>query len=231
MNLIPLYLFVAMFWALFDQTASSWVLQAKSMDRMVFGWEVLPAQLQAINPILVMLFIPLFSFVIYPVLGKYVRLTPLRKIGFGLFLTVPAFAIPAWIEMRIESGASPHIIWQFWSYVLITAAEILVSITALEFSYTQAPKRMKSFVMGLYLLSVSLGNFFVARVNHFIQNPDGTSKLTEVQYYLFFTGCMLATALVYVVFSQFYRGQTFIQDDELSEEIMAEAEEEGTTGT
>ncbi|MCA8986150.1 MAG: MFS transporter, partial [Planctomycetaceae bacterium] len=47
LNLVPLYLFVAMFWALFDQTASSWVLQAKDMNRMIFGWNVDPSQLQA----------------------------------------------------------------------------------------------------------------------------------------------------------------------------------------
>jgi len=243
LNLIPLYFFIAMFWALFDQTASAWVIQAQSMNRLVGGWEVQPSQLQAINPVLVMIFIPLFSYVIYPMMGKFFTVTPLRKIAIGLFLTVPAFALPAWLEMRIAAGETPHIIWHFWAYVLITAAEIMVSITSLEFSYTQAPKRMKSFIMGLYLLSVSLGNFFVAGVNHYIQNEDGTSKLTEVQYYQFFTVCMLVTAVLFVIFAQFYRGKTYIQDEELAMEaehrlddyqddvIDKQVDEEGTTGT
>ena len=55
-----IYLFVAMFWALFDQTGSSWVLQAQKMDRMIAGYEVLPSQIQAANPLLIMLLIPLF---------------------------------------------------------------------------------------------------------------------------------------------------------------------------
>ena len=46
-RLTILYLFVAMFWALFDQTASSWVLQAEKMDRTLFGIQVLSSQLQA----------------------------------------------------------------------------------------------------------------------------------------------------------------------------------------
>ncbi|WP_237228775.1 POT family MFS transporter [Rubinisphaera sp. JC750] len=234
LNLTPLYIFIAMFWALFDQTASAWVLQAKEMDRVVLGQEILPDQLQAINPILVMLFIPLFSYVIYPFMGKFFEVTPLKKIGMGLFLTIAAFALPAWIEMRIAAGETPHIIWQFWSYALITAAEIMVSITGLEFSYTQAPKRMKSFVMGFYLLSVSLGNIFVAAVNHFIQDENGQSTLSNVEYYWFFTGCMAVTAVLYVIFSQFYRGNTYIQDEELAADagvIHAKAEDEGTTGT
>jgi POT family proton-dependent oligopeptide transporter len=236
-NLIPLYLFIAMFWALFDQTSSAWVQQAQSMDRMMFGQEILASQLQAINPILVMIFIPLFSFVIYPVTERFFKLTPLRKIGIGLFLTVPAFALPAWLQMQIEAGHQPHIIWQFWCYVIITAAEVMVSITSLEFSYTQAPRKMKSFIMGLYLLSVSLGNLFVAGVNHFIQNKDGSSKLTEVEYYWFFTACMLETAVIYLFFARFYRGQSYIQNDdaqldELNRQILEDrASTEGTTGT
>jgi POT family proton-dependent oligopeptide transporter len=49
-RLCLIYVFVAMFWALFDQTGSSWVLQAQHMDRVILGLEVLPAQIQAANP-------------------------------------------------------------------------------------------------------------------------------------------------------------------------------------
>ena len=44
-------------------------------------------------------------------------------------------------------------------------------ITALEFSYKQAPLRMKSFIMALYLLSISTGNLFTALVNDFMVEP------------------------------------------------------------
>ena len=74
-RLCVIYLFVAMFWALFDQTGSAWVLQAQQMDRMLFGVEILPAQIQAANPLLVMLLIPLFAYVVYPALHRVWRLT------------------------------------------------------------------------------------------------------------------------------------------------------------
>jgi POT family proton-dependent oligopeptide transporter len=224
-NLIPLYVFVAMFWALFDQTASAWVLQAEQMDRVILDtqiagrtvyWEVLSSQLQAANPILVMILIPLFSYGLYPFLGRFFEVTPLRKVGIGLFLTVPAFALPAWIEARITAGEHPAIAWQILAYVIMTAAEVLVSITTLEFSYTQAPRRMKSFIMGLYFLSIALGNLFTAQVNSYIaeQQRQGVEFLAGANYYWFFAGCMLATAMLYVVFSQFYRGLTYIQQEE-----------------
>ncbi|MDH3818604.1 MAG: MFS transporter, partial [Myxococcales bacterium] len=96
-KLFILYTFIAMFWALFDQQGSAWVLQAARMDRhFIVDWD--PSQAQWLNPALVLLFIPLFNRVIYPAFGRIWPLTPLRKISLGLFLTVPAFLLPAWLE-------------------------------------------------------------------------------------------------------------------------------------
>jgi POT family proton-dependent oligopeptide transporter len=223
-NLIPLYLLIAMFWCLFDQTQSAWIHQAKEMNRFLYDfesfgqqwrWEVLPSQIQAINPILVMLFIPIFTYLVYPLMGRFFTVTPLRKIGIGLFVTVPSFMLTGWIEWRLDHGEQPYIGWQILAYVIITAAEIMISITAIEFSYTQAPKKMKSFIMGLFLLSVALGNFFTAYVNRVIvaETKKGNTLLDGANYYWFFTALMLLTAVAYVIWSQFYRGQKYIQGE------------------
>ena len=170
-RLCVIYIFVAMFWALFDQSSSAWVLQADKMDRNLFGLEWLPSQIGAINPVMIMTFIPIFTWLIYPALNRVFPLTPLRKIAIGFFVAVPSFLIPAWIETQIAGGELPNIIWQIAAYVVLTAAEVFISITALEFSYTQAPQKMKSLILGFFLMSVSIGNLFTAGVNHFIQNP------------------------------------------------------------
>ena len=204
-KLASIYAFIAVFWALFEQTGSSWILQAQKMDRLVFGFELLPSQIQAANPLLIMLLVPLFSYVIYPCLTRFFVLTPLRKMTIGLFLTVIAFAIPGAIQMQLDKGLSPHITWQLLAYVLLTSAEVMVSITCLEFSYTQAPKTMKSFVMAFYFLSVAIGNLFTSAVNFFIQNDDGTSKLAGADYYWFFTGLMFITAVLFLFVSLRYK--------------------------
>ena len=222
-RLFVIYLFVAMFWALFDQTGSAWVLQAEKMDRNFLGFEWLSSQIQAINPIMILLFVPIFDYVIYPMINKVFPLTPLRKISIGFFLTVPAFLLPAWIESQIVAGETVNIAWQLGAYVIMTAAEVMVSITCLEFSYTQAPKKMKSFIMATYLLSVSLGNIFVSIVNTFIQNEDGSSKLEGAEYYYFFAGCMLITAIAFIPYAMIYKGKTYIQgDDDLEKKDPAE---------
>ncbi|MBB22545.1 MAG: MFS transporter [Roseibacillus sp.] len=179
-KLFILFLFVAMFWSLFDQTASRWIFQAQEMDRTFLGVEWLESQIQAVNPVLILTFIPLFTFILYPRLGRVVKLTPLRKIGAGLFLMAGAFALSSTIQGWIDAGQRPSIGWQILAYGLLTAAEVLVSIVALEFSYTQAPRTMKSLVLGLFLFAVSLGNLFTAAVNRYIQVGSPSTEIMTV---------------------------------------------------
>lgn len=208
-----IYSFVAVFWALFDQTGSTWVLQAESLNRNWLGMEWLSSQIQAINPIMILLFVPLFSYVIYPALGKVMDLSPIKKINLGFFLAVPSFVIIGLVQSWIDAGQTPSIGWQIGAYAILTAAEVLVSITCLEFSYTQAPNSMKSLIMGFFMLSVSLGNIFTAGVNAFIQNPDGTSKLEGASYFYFFAGIMLATAVLFILVTIFYKPKEYLQEE------------------
>ncbi|MDH5527083.1 MAG: POT family MFS transporter [Nitrospirota bacterium] len=214
LKLSVIYAFVAMFWALFDQTGSAWVLQARHMDRVVFGFELLPAQIQAVNPLLVMVLIPLFSYGVYPAIERVFPLTPLRKIGIGLFVAAAAFLVPTLVQRAIDGGAMPHIGWQVAAYVLLTCAEVMVSITCLEFSYTQAPARMKSFVMAFFMLSIAAGNLFTGAVNFLIRRDDGTVLLAGADYYWFFTGLMLATALAFIGVARLYTGKTYLHAEE-----------------
>ncbi len=215
LKLSVLYLFIAMFFALYDQTGAAWVLQAEKMDRKILFWEVKSSQIQAVNPLLIMLMIPLFTYAVYPAINKIIRLTPLRKIGIGLFLTTLSFAISAWAEILIGRDLSykPTVLWQVLAFVVITMAEVMVSITCLEFSYTQAPKKMKSLVMGIFYLSVTFGNVFTAGVNYFVQNPDGSTKLKGADYYWFFTAMMLLSTVMFSIYAVFYREKTYIQDE------------------
>ena len=204
--------FVMIFWALWQQNFSSWILQAEKMDRHFLGVEWLSSQIQTVNPIFILIMLPVFSYWLYPFVEKFVRLTPLRKIGAGLFVTAASFFIVAIIQTRIDAGARPNIIWQIWAFVVLTAGETLVSPTHLEFSYTQGPVKLKSLIMCTYLLAVSLGNAFTAVVNWVIQNPDGTVKLQGTSYFMFFVWVMLGTAVLFAIVTPFYKGRTYLQD-------------------
>ncbi len=180
-KLCLLYLFVAIFWSLFDQSSSSWVLQAENMDLNWMGITWLPSQVQALNPILILTFIPLFSYVLYPLVDRVFLLNPIRKIAIGLFIAVISFVLIAIAQMKIDAGGTPSISWQVIAFVVLTAAEVMVAIVSLEFSYTQAPRTMKSFVMSLWLFGVAFGNQVTARINDVIQIDDPVAEVKATQ--------------------------------------------------
>ncbi len=215
-RLAIVFAFVPVFWALWDQSAGSeWTVQAKSLDLNFYGFKFLAEQVQVVNGIFVLAFIPLFNYLIYPMISRVFPLTPLRKIGLGLFTTAASFVPIWWLQAQIDAGAHPNVGWQLLAYALLTAGEVMVSITGLEFAYTQAPNKMKSFVMALWLLAVSLGNQFTSIINFLVpwlgkhgMNMEGAS------FFRFFTLFMLATAVLFVFVSKYYKGEMHIQHSE-----------------
>jgi len=211
LKLSIIYIFIAIFWSLFDQTGSTWVLQAENLNRNWLGIDWYSSQIQSINPIMILIFAPLFSYYLYPKLNKITHLTDLKKISIGLFLAVPSFIIIGFIEKWIELGYTPSIGWQVFAYMILTASEVLVSITCLEFSYTQAPNFMKSLIMGFFLLSVSIGNIFTVWINNFMIINNITYSQS---YYNFYAFLMLITALIFLLVVKFYRPNYYINSEE-----------------
>lgn len=190
LRIMSIFLFVSIFWALFDQHGSSWIRQAQMMNLKVGNFELLASQIQSLNPILVMLLIPLMA-------GLFSKFKPLFKMSLGMAIASLAFVSVALIQQRLDSGTQLHVLWQLLPYTLITIAEVLVSVTGLEFAYTQAPKRMKSTVMGFWLLTVAFGNMLVAFTAHF-------SHLALVDFFWVFAGLMAVFALMFSLRAYFY---------------------------
>jgi POT family proton-dependent oligopeptide transporter len=210
-RLAVIFSFVAIFWSLWDQSGGRWVLQGEKMNLHFMGITWLSSQIQAVNAIMVLLFIPLFQYVIYPAINRVFPLNPLRKIGLGIFVSGVSFICSAVIEAQLSAGAQPNIGWQLPGYALLTAAEIMVSITALEFAYTQAPQRMKSVIMSLYLLSISAGNLVTAAVNFAISRLN--LRLEGANYYLFFTALAMLASIIFVFFARRYTEKSYLQDE------------------
>jgi POT family proton-dependent oligopeptide transporter len=156
---------IPVFWALWDQKGSTWIVQATQMDLNVGPWKLAASQLMALNPLLVMLIIPLNNFLVYPAMERAgVALTPLRRMAAGMAITGLSFAAVGLLQARIDSGATLSVLWQSIPYVLLTVGEVLVSTTGLEFAYTQAPRQMKGTIMSFWNLTVTVGNLFTAGI-------------------------------------------------------------------
>ena len=211
-KLSSIFIFVSFFWCLFDQTGSSWILQAEKMDRNFLGIEWLSSQVIAANPIMILLFTPLFFYYLYPQINKFIDLNSINKIIIGFFLTAISFLIITIIQYWIDSGQTVNIGWQILAYAVLTSGEIFVSITCLEISYTHAPKKLKSILVSLFLLSIALGNIVTSIVNFYNVRSDGSLILDQTNYFLFFTILMLVVTLIFIPISRNFKKKIYLQD-------------------
>lgn len=104
LKVLVLYIPLPIFWALYDQQGSGWTFQAVRMDGNIGFYTILPDQMQVINPFLILGFIPLFSYVVYPMFAKCNFLkTPLQRMVCGGFLAAVAFGISALVSLALEA--------------------------------------------------------------------------------------------------------------------------------
>ena len=271
LRIIVVFSMVSVFWALFDQHASTWVEQARAMTltltvpRLVWSWWLVPAvfvaavfggfwlyrwvsnralsaaltrgffyllgiwgagvviaqlvaggtteiallatQISALNPLMVMIIIPLLNaFVYLPFERRGRPLPPLLRMTVGMFLASLAFVTVAMLQARIQAvgPGHVHVLWQIIPYLLMTTAEVLISVTGLEFAYTQAPRAMKSTIMGFWLLCVTFGDVLVAFL-------APLQRLSLATFFWVFAGLMAAAAAVFALLAATYKGRSYLQ--------------------
>ena len=209
---------VTPFWSLFDQKASTWVLQGNAMrvPHEAWWWPSWlvrePAQMQAVNPLLVMVLIPFNNVVVYPLLRRLgYEPTALRRMGWGIALSGLAWVGAGLIQLHIDAGNSTSLAWQILPYALLTTAEILVSATALEFAYSQATAAMKGVIMAFWYLSVTFGNLWVLLTNAAVRNESVTARIAATGFgenaflMFFFAAFATAAAVVFALYARRYQ--------------------------
>lgn len=201
--ILCVFALVPPFWALFDQSTSTWVMQGARMEPwVVFGFTVGPEQMQSANPALVMILVPILTLGVYPLVGRLA--TPLRRMGTGMVLGAISFLIVGWLQQRLEAGETLSLAWQILPYVVLTLGEVLISVTGLEFAFTEAGKTMKSTIMSFWLLTVAFGNLMVSWITKLGGGDDPGAAVSSGRFY-FYAMLTLGVAAAFVVASMLYR--------------------------
>ncbi|XP_031358665.1 solute carrier family 15 member 1-like [Photinus pyralis] len=92
------------FWSLFDQQGSRWTFQASRMDGSALGSQILPDQMQVINPAIVLVLIPIFDRLLYPLLNRiHVLECPLHRMAVGGIIAGAAFLSAGILELVLET--------------------------------------------------------------------------------------------------------------------------------
>ncbi len=201
--ILGVFALVPPFWSLFDQTNSTWVLQGKQMISFsLFGFKIGPEEMQSANPLLVMILVPLLTLLVYPHLGKWA--SPLRRMSYGMFLAAFSYVIVAGLQQRLEAGAQLSIAWQLLPYIVLTAAEVLVSTTGLEFAFREAAPEMKSLITSFWWLTVTAGNMLVAFITRFFSESSGNTSVTSGRF-MMYAGLSFVVAILFGCATTFYR--------------------------
>jgi POT family proton-dependent oligopeptide transporter len=185
---------IPVFWSLFDQTNSTWVLQGEKMlNTTILGLDIGAEQMQSMNALIVMILVPLFTLGIYPRIGRFA--SPLRRMSYGMFLAAASYLIVAALQKKIEAGDQLSVMWQTVPYIVLTAAEVLISTTGLEFAFREASPELKSTIMSFWLLTVTVGDLFVVGITKLFSQAGAGNHAASVSTDRF----LLYAALTFVV--------------------------------
>jgi POT family proton-dependent oligopeptide transporter len=227
-RVMAVFFFALAFWAVWDQCLSEWTLYADKMDRSInlgfISFTVFPGQLSTINTVFLLLFIPLFNYLIYPWFDKRgLKTTPLRRLGIGLVLTALSFVVIGLAHNNIEHGGTPSMWWEVLAFMILSAAEVLVSITGLEYAYTHSPKSMKSTMTGIWFLVVSFGNLITALVNGLIEDGGWWARnLKGANYEWFFVIFIGVFVAAFMFVSPRLKERNYITDPYVENEVIAD---------
>jgi POT family proton-dependent oligopeptide transporter len=166
------------------------------------------AQISAVNPLFVMIVIPALNFLVYvPLRARGIEIKPLQKMTLGMYLAALAFVGAAVLQQAIQKAGEGQVpvLWQVIPYFIMTVGEVLVSITGLEFAYSQAPRAMKSTIMSFWLLCVTFGNLLVAFL------APLQKQVTQATFFWMFAGLMAVAATIFLVLARLYKGKTYLQ--------------------
>ena len=206
-SVLPILLVFALipiFFSLFDQTNSTWVLQGEKMvPARILGLDIGAEQMQSMNPLLVMMLVPLFTLGIYPRIGRFA--SPLRRMAYGMFLAAGSYLVVAALQKQIETGTQLSVLWQTVPYVILTAAEVLVSTTGLEFAFREAAPEMKSLIMSFWLLTIAFGDLLVVAVTKLFASASDSAASVSTPRFLLYAGMTFAVAILFSVVASFYR--------------------------
>ncbi len=158
-RLSGIFLLIVFFWSIFDQSYSTWTLFAR--DYLVldtFIGHIPPDAIQGINPILIIILTPLFTWLWKKTdRDETHRLSSPKKMLIGFILTFLCMGVMT-IAGFVAVAEKISILWEVTAYIIITSAELCISVIGLQLAYEEAPDRMKSVITGCFLFTVFIGD-------------------------------------------------------------------------
>ena len=121
-----------------------------------------------------------------------------------MFLAAASYLVVAALQRQIETGAQLSVLWQTVPYVILTAGEVLLSTTGLEFAFREAAPEMKSSIMSFWLLTVALGNLLVGVITKLGATPGSGEGSVSTGRFLMYAGLTFVVAILFSLVARTY---------------------------
>ncbi len=187
-----------MFWSLYQMAPSGLMLFAvHNVDRMIGKVEIQPQWIQNINTVCIVIGGPLLAALFTKMRGRGWRIDIPQQFAASLLLMAIAFLIlPVGIKLAGVNGLSAFS-WLFWSYVLQSIGELLISPIGYAMIGKLAPRQYQGIMMGSWMLWTGLASLFAGDFSGMIPNPTGaTAASTNPGYIKLFTQLGIITLAV-----------------------------------
>lgn len=160
-----LFLFSAMFWSGFEQAGSTLNLFAERFtDRTVLGWEIPTGYFQSVNSMFIIIFAPIFGAMWIWLGRRNLEPSSPMKFTFGLLMLGVGFFVMYFATKIAASGDLAAPTWLIITYMLHTFGELSLSPVGLSLVTKLAPKSYGGQMMGIWFLSVALGNLIAGLI-------------------------------------------------------------------
>ena len=159
--LVVVVLFVGsvLFWSGYEQAGSSLNLFAERYTDRAVGSFVIPASwFQSLNPAFVIAFAPLVAWVWIALARRHLKPSAPASFAIGVILMGSGFVVMAAAASIVAHGSKVLPFWLIATYLLHTLGELCLSPVGLSFTTKLSPKRLVGQMMGMWFLSLSLGN-------------------------------------------------------------------------
>lgn len=234
MRILPVFILVIIYWAVYSQMSTSLFLQSERMDIRVGNAKLPAAMLNIFNTIIILILIPIMDRIVYPLLAKYGRSpTHLQRIGIGMILAACAMLYAGMMEIVRKNDIKNHgyiqqtladdtfnaskisMFAQVPEFAFIGSSEVFASISGLEFAYTQAPKFMQGLIMGLFLMTSGLGSYVASLIVAIVKSwkkDDASDWFPKepndghMEYILFLLAVLtFINFLIFIVVAKWYK--------------------------
>jgi POT family proton-dependent oligopeptide transporter len=197
------FVFSALFWSGFEQAGSTLNLFAdRFTDRNIFGFEMPAGILQAVNPMFLIIFAPVFGAMWIWLAKRNLEPSSPIKFAFGLILLGIGFLVMFFASQIAVSGELAAPSWLLLTYMFHTFGELSLSPVGLSLTTKLAPKKYYGQMMGIWFMSVSFGNLIAGRISGDLSGGDKEALSQMPDQYMLIVYTTVGAGLILALFSK-----------------------------